>query len=537
MPTVDIHDLKQSVLEPKQRQLESLEESFAAEFHFAARDEVGVWRPIAVEFFREDSEQELLPDQAKACQQASETKLPQVFARPGGESVLAMPLPGGHPTFRVAIALITSDDPTTLLRMAQLWQRAAEDKERADRFQVENDHFAQQLTEGLEELTFLRSMVENLDVSESSNDLLALAESTLPLLNETVKSECLTLLMVNDESDPLDAAPVMCVGPKPVHDSLSTRLVEWFGSAALQQPVVKNRLAGAPEGAKMRGVREFMLVPIASRHRQMGWLLAINRHWPGRERTESEWPLSQLEFGTSEASLLSTTASLLATHASNLDLFREKQQLLIGVVRSLVSAVEAKDKYTCGHSERVALFARVLAEQSGYSKAACEKLYLTGLLHDVGKIGVSDAVLKKEGKLTEEEFAEIKRHPGEGWAILQDLEQLGYVLPGVLHHHEHMDGTGYPDGLAGQEIPIDGRLLAIVDAYDAMTSDRPYRQGMPAERAQKILRAGAGTQWDAKLIDAFFEVIHQIERIRRHYKHRERPVRKCLVADSQTEGV
>ena len=143
------------------------------------------------------------------------------------------------------------------------------------------------------------------------------------------------------------------------------------------------------------------------------------------------------------------------------------------MVRSLVSALDAKDEYTCGHSERVALYGKILAEQAGYTEEERDRLYLTGLLHDVGKIGVSDAVLKKADKLTDEEFAEIKRHPDEGWAILQDLKQLQYVLPGVLFHHERVDGAGYPDGLAGTEIPKDGRLLAIVDAYDAMTSDRP----------------------------------------------------------------
>ncbi|MGI9455669.1 MAG: HD-GYP domain-containing protein, partial [Aeoliella sp.] len=180
-------------------------------------------------------------------------------------------------------------------------------------------------------------------------------------------------------------------------------------------------------------------------------------------------------------------------------------------------------------SERVALFGRVLAEQLGYDQAACERLFLTGLLHDVGKIGVSDAVLKKKSRLTDEEFDEIKRHPDEGWEILQDLEQLRYVLPGVLYHHEQIDGSGYPDGLKGKEIPLDGRILAIVDAYDAMTSDRPYRDGMPAKRAQELLRAGAGTQWDADLVNAFFEALDKIERVRCNYDLRARPVRsgKC----------
>ena len=146
-------------------------------------------------------------------------------------------------------------------------------------------------------------------------------------------------------------------------------------------------------------------------------------------------------------------------------------------------------------------------------------------MHDVGKIGVSDATLKKPGRLTPEEFAEIKRHPDEGWSILRDLSQLRYVLPGVLYHHEQYDGRGYPDGLAGEAIPLDGRLLAVADAYDAMTSDRPYRRGMPVARAEEILRAGAGAQWDPRIIATFFAIRDDIQRIQFGYERSDRPHR------------
>jgi HD-GYP domain-containing protein (c-di-GMP phosphodiesterase class II) len=147
------------------------------------------------------------------------------------------------------------------------------------------------------------------------------------------------------------------------------------------------------------------------------------------------------------------------------------------------------------------------------------------LLHDVGKIGVSDSTLRKPDKLTDEEFAEIKRHPDEGWAILRDLEQLSYVLPGVLHHHERVSGGGYPDGLTGDSIPLDARIMAVADAYDAMTSDRAYRGGMPHERAIEILRQGAGTQWDADVVAAFLSVIEDIIAIRYGYRQVERSAR------------
>ena len=167
------------------------------------------------------------------------------------------------------------------------------------------------------------------------------------------------------------------------------------------------------------------MAPIGVGNRQFGWFVAVNRTTVGRHWAPS--PLLQLghdEFGTWEASLLNTAATLLASHASNLDLIREKERLLINTVRSLVTALDSKDAYTRGHSERVALFSKRVAETLGYDTGAAERLYLSGLLHDVGKIGVSDATLRKPDKLTDEEFAEIMKHPDEGWAILRDLEQL-----------------------------------------------------------------------------------------------------------------
>jgi len=540
MLTSSSPELDEAALEVRLKVLSWLEETFACDFHFAVHELNGDWCAVAADVLGIDNAYQLSEVHQLACSKAMQTRSVQVEAldsatdsdierQPNQQRhLVAIPLLGGGATPQIACGEVVGQSPDALQRTGKLWMTAAQAKQSAERAQIENDYFAEQLSEDLEELTFLRSMVAHLEVSGTENDLFALAEATLPLLNESVKSECLSLLMVSDEDDPLDATPTISVGSQGQSDALLAKIVRWFGSAALEQPVVKNQLSSTPEGKAFGGVREFVLVPLAARNRQMGWLLAINRVSTSPRYEGVEWPLSQTEFGTSEASLLSTTASILATHASNLDLFREKEQMLVNVVRSLVSALDAKDEYTCGHSERVALFGRLLAEQAGYDEQACERLYMTGLLHDVGKIGVSDYVLKKDGALTDEEFAEIKRHPDEGWSILHDLEQLNYVLPGVLYHHERYDGAGYPDGLAGNEIPLDGRILAVVDAYDAMTSDRPYRPGMPPEKAQAILRDGAGTQWDAELVDAFFTALPRIERVRNTYQIRERAERKGI---------
>jgi HD-GYP domain-containing protein (c-di-GMP phosphodiesterase class II) len=201
---------------------------------------------------------------------------------------------------------------------------------------------------------------------------------------------------------------------------------------------------------------------------------------------------------------MNATAIVLAAHGRNCGLFHEKELLLRGVIRSMINAIDAKDSYTCGHSDRVAEYARLIARELSLDLNQCEQIYMTGLLHDVGKIGVPDEVLNKPGQLTDSEFELIKQHPVIGFEILKHLENLDYVLPGVLHHHEAIDGSGYPHGLQGSEIPLEARILAVADAYDAMTSDRPYRRGMPGEKAEAILRNGAGRQWDPDCVDAFF---------------------------------
>ena len=144
-----------------------------------------------------------------------------------------------------------------------------------------------------------------------------------------------------------------------------------------------------------------------------------------------------------------------------------------------------------------------------------ENIYLSGLLHDIGKIGIDDQVLRKPGRLTESEYEHIKMHAEIGYRILKDLKQLDQVLPVVRHHHEAWNGTGYPFGLQGEEIPLVARIVAVADAFDAMSSDRPYRKGMADDKLDEIFRSGAGRQWDADIVDAFFAVRDEIRQIGR----------------------
>jgi HD-GYP domain-containing protein (c-di-GMP phosphodiesterase class II) len=184
---------------------------------------------------------------------------------------------------------------------------------------------------------------------------------------------------------------------------------------------------------------------------------------------------------------------------------RDMRDLFKSTIKSLAASIDAKDPYTRGHSERVAKFSKEIARQLGYDEKALERVEISGLLHDVGKIGIDDAVLRKPSKLTDEEFAIIKKHPIFGASIMSPIKQLQDVLPGMRHHHESLDGKGYPDGLAGGEIPIMARIIAVADTFDAMTSDRLYQKAMEHDFVIKTLVRLSGTRYDPKVVQAFIK--------------------------------
>lgn len=175
---------------------------------------------------------------------------------------------------------------------------------------------------------------------------------------------------------------------------------------------------------------------------------------------------------------------------------RENEGLSLHVVQTLAEAIDAKDTYTNGHSSRVAAYSIQIAKRAGYSEKDQTDIYMMGLLHDVGKIGVPDAVINKPGKLTDEEFAQIKNHPVMGARILKTIKEMPKLVTGARWHHERYNGKGYPDGLAGEDIPEEARLIAVADAYDAMTSNRSYRRGMTQEKVREQIETGKGTQFD-----------------------------------------
>jgi HD-GYP domain-containing protein (c-di-GMP phosphodiesterase class II) len=196
-----------------------------------------------------------------------------------------------------------------------------------------------------------------------------------------------------------------------------------------------------------------------------------------------------------------------ASRTRNARLFENTQRTYFETIRSLAQALEARDSYTKGHSERVMRYSVQTAEAMGIQEEERRLICHAALLHDIGKIGIADAVLNKSGVLSAEDRHVIEHHPIWGDSIIGPIRMLDRVQTLVRHHHERYDGGGYPDKLAGEAIPLGARVIAVADAFDAMTSNRPYRAALPLAEAVKEMRRGSGTQFDPDVVEAFLTVL------------------------------
>jgi HD-GYP domain-containing protein (c-di-GMP phosphodiesterase class II) len=363
-----------------------------------------------------------------------------------------------------------------------------------------------------EEITLLHRLTEHLSISKSVTDLCRLSvgwlADVIPARTVAIWFEASANLHERHAAEAADGKSVLIAhGEMPLDENELGRFIERLGPRVATDPLVLNRGATSSPTWFYPHVRELISVPIREGHRVFGWLLALN-HTGAKNVTNSE-----LEFGTVEACLMASVATILGIHCGNITLYHEQSEFFGSVVRALTSAIDAKDPYTCGHSDRVARLAVCLARQLGCSTEELNTIYLSGLLHDIGKIGIDDNVLRKPGPLTPAELEHIKTHPELGCRILDGVKQLDKVLPVVRHHHEAWNGGGYPDGLEKDRCPFLARVVAVADSIDAMSSDRPYRKGMTDEKLDSILRDGAGKQWDPNVVEAAFEVRDELRRI------------------------
>lgn len=262
-------------------------------------------------------------------------------------------------------------------------------------------------------------------------------------------------------------------------------------SGTFDPPVCSRGEAGG------RAVSTAISVPLFLRNEMIGVLNADKRRSGGR-------------FDAHQLKLLYIFASQVAVSVENLRLHENLKEKLLNAVSTLAMALEAKDAYTRGHSQRVSHYSVQIAREMGLSDQETEAIRLAGLLHDIGKIGIRDEILHKAGKLTEEEWKQVRKHPEVSVSILSRIPDLKGILKIIRHHHEHYNGKGYPAGLAGEQIPLGARILAVTDMLDALISDRPYREKITFMEAVEEIRKVSGTQLDPQVVEALERIVETL---------------------------
>ncbi len=346
--------------------------------------------------------------------------------------------------------------------------------------------------------------LENL--GEISNSLIATLEidsvlhSIIEKAVELLQCEAGSLLLADQETGGL----VFRVAIGPASGQLvGTKLPPGAGivGTVMQEgkPLIVNDAKADPrhyndvDASTQRMTQRLLCVPLKNKSTILGVIEVMNK-------------LDGTPFGQDDSELLSSFAIQGTIALENARLYTELRRSFNDVVRIIANAVEARDPYTAGHTSRVTDIALETARELGWSQDQLDTLEGGALLHDIGKIGIRDLILRKPGGLTDDEYAEMKQHPIVGAQMLEGVAALRPMLPYVLYHQERYDGKGYPFGLAGKEIPMEGRLLAVVDTFDAMTSNRPYRQGLAIETALDEIRRNRGTQFDPDVVDALMRV-------------------------------
>ena len=273
---------------------------------------------------------------------------------------------------------------------------------------------------------------------------------------------------------------------------------------AMLDPELMERIGYARTTKKIERVETGVILPLVNEYRQTLGIIYIES-----ANYESEIKLLEI-YANQAASALNNAFLHSLVNTKNEELIRtysELKKTYIDTIEALRLTVDARDEYTCGHSDRVAYFSRKVGEGFGLSSEDLELLTTAGVFHDIGKIGTADDILKKSNELTSEEYNIIKQHPLKGAHILSALSMFQNVVPLVKYHHEWVDGSGYPEGLKGDQIPFLAKILTVADAFDAMTSNRRYRNKLDISLAKQQLINGAGTQFDAAVVAVFIRVI------------------------------
>jgi HD-GYP domain-containing protein (c-di-GMP phosphodiesterase class II) len=397
-------------------------------------------------------------------------------------------------------------DNEYLAEMLRLWVEKFQAETKAEQ-QIEM--VGTELAQTYEELVLLHKLSTNMKVTESDANFLQMA---CDCLTEIVFVEGIAILLERPIDDKQQLVVTAGSGLIDIDEQtasiLHSGLIEEINSG--KEALLDSEVDSAFKYDWPSNIKNIIAVPLYSKEKAeshfagrtqngnyvMGLMIAINR-------------IGKQDFDSTDIKLFNSVASGCAVFIENGRLFKDLKELFIGSLKALTSSIDAKDKYTHGHSERVAFISRWIAErlseQAQLDEEQIHIIYLAGLLHDIGKIGIEEAVLCKNGKLTEQEFSRIKQHPSIGAGILHEIKQMRDIVPGVLCHHERVDGKGYPGGLVGEQIPLTGKIVGLADSFDAMTSKRTYRDAMSVEQALEEIEKGLGTQFDEKVGRVFLD--------------------------------
>ena len=370
---------------------------------------------------------------------------------------------------------------------------------------IHNARLCKALKHRTRHLEHLLEINRNLTMSLYVDDVL---QSVMNTAIELLHCESGSLMLIDEQTEELVFKVV--VGPASTQ-LLGTRLppgVGIVGTVAQEgKPLIVNDATSDPRHYK--GIDDqtslqtlsLLAVPLITKARVIGVLEVVNK----RDGTP---------FDDNDCAALNALAIQSAIALENAKLYSDLKQAFTDTVRIIANAVEAHDPYTAGHTNRVTNIALEIARELHWSREQIENLEIGALLHDIGKIGITDMILRKQGSLTTDEYLEMKQHPVVGAQMLKGVAALRPVLPYILFHQEHYDGKGYPFGFAGNEIPVEGRLLTVADTFDAMTSDRPYRKALSDEEALAEIVRQRGAQFDPEIVDALIRA-HQHGRLKR----------------------
>lgn len=409
------------------------------------------------------------------------------------KSIMCVPLKGRRKVLGVIELIQASDDERfNTDQLGTLEELAAQMS-----MVIENVHL---FRENAEEIHKLEALTEASQVINSTLDLKKLLKLVMELAANTLNAEASSIFRIDEKSNDLyfdvvsgDGGEVLKQIRVPMGQGIVGACAE-SGKPLLVADVTKDpRFFKKVDKKSGFQTRSIVAVPLMVRGGLIGVVQVLNKNGGG-------------EFNQEDVELLTALANQSAVAIDNAKLYLSLQDSFVATVQALAAAIDAKDSYTAGHSSRVTEYSVLIAEEMGLPDPDIKRCRLSGLLHDIGKIGIGDSVLSKPSALTDEEFGIMKKHPTIGANIILPIPQLADMVEGVRHHHERFDGRGYPDGLAGDKIPLMGRIIGVADAFDAMTSDRVYRPRLSDEIALGELEKHSGAQFDPEAVEAFMRV-------------------------------